>query len=109
MLGAETSGADGHDRPKVMVVEDDPDIRKILELFLTEKAFRVKSAERIDGASLTVVLMRYANSDSASVSGSSFGATGGSSNSSAPSVPGTVSGEEFTVGFVSLTKLLPPT
>jgi DNA-binding NtrC family response regulator len=33
------------ERPKVLVVEDDPDIRKILEMFLTEKGFRVKVAE----------------------------------------------------------------
>src|SRR2546423_3859249 len=33
------------DRPKILVVEDDPDIRKILEIFLTEKGFRVKVAE----------------------------------------------------------------
>jgi two-component system, NtrC family, response regulator HydG len=30
---------------KVLVVEDDPDIRKILEMFLTEKGFRVKVAD----------------------------------------------------------------
>jgi two-component system, NtrC family, response regulator HydG len=35
----------GRERPKVLVVEDDPDIRKILEMFLTEKGFRVKVAE----------------------------------------------------------------
>ena len=33
------------DRPKVLVVEDDADIRKILEMFLTGKGFQVKSAE----------------------------------------------------------------
>ncbi len=36
---------DRHDQPKVLVVEDDADIRKILELFLTEKGFHVKAAE----------------------------------------------------------------
>ncbi|HZP41011.1 MAG TPA: sigma-54 dependent transcriptional regulator [Candidatus Binatia bacterium] len=33
-----------HERKKVLVVEDDPDIRKILQLFLTEKGFSVKVA-----------------------------------------------------------------
>ena len=36
MLGPDSAGANGIDRAKVLVVEDDPDIRKILELFLTE-------------------------------------------------------------------------
>jgi DNA-binding NtrC family response regulator len=36
---------DRHDQPKVLVVEDDADIRKILELFLSEKGFHVKAAE----------------------------------------------------------------
>src|SRR3989442_12616503 len=36
---------DQHEHAKVRVVEDDPDIRKILEIFLTEKGFRVKVAE----------------------------------------------------------------
>src|SRR5439155_1644492 len=35
MLGAETSGADGHDRPKVMVVEDDPDFRRLERVLQT--------------------------------------------------------------------------
>src|SRR5262245_31593065 len=30
---------------KILVVEDDPDIRRILEMFLTEKGFRVKVAD----------------------------------------------------------------
>ncbi|HJQ97133.1 MAG TPA: sigma-54 dependent transcriptional regulator, partial [Candidatus Polarisedimenticolaceae bacterium] len=40
----ETTGDPG-EHAKVLVVEDDPDIRKILEMFLTEKGFRVKAAE----------------------------------------------------------------
>ena len=36
---------DQAERAKILVVEDDPDIRKILEMFLTEKGFRVKVAE----------------------------------------------------------------
>src|SRR5213593_4228061 len=39
---------------KILVVEDDPDIRKILELFLSEKGFRVKSA---DGAPRALELL----------------------------------------------------
>jgi len=41
---AETT-IDPQERAKVLVVEDDPDIRKILEMFLTEKGFRVKVAD----------------------------------------------------------------
>jgi DNA-binding NtrC family response regulator len=33
------------ERKKILVVEDDPDIRRILEMFLTEKGFRVKVAD----------------------------------------------------------------
>ena len=33
------------EQAKILVVEDDPDIRKILELFLGEKGFRVKMAD----------------------------------------------------------------
>jgi two-component system response regulator HydG len=40
-----TTAPTRRDRPKVLVVEDDPDIRKILELFLAEKGFQVKVAE----------------------------------------------------------------
>jgi DNA-binding NtrC family response regulator len=36
---------DRHEQAKVLVVEDDADIRKILELFLSEKGFHVKAAE----------------------------------------------------------------
>ena len=42
------------DQAKVLVVEDDPDIRKILEMFLTEKGFRVKVAE---GAQLALDML----------------------------------------------------
>jgi two-component system response regulator HydG len=37
--------ADEHDRPKILVVEDDPDIGRILDMFLTEKGFKVKVAD----------------------------------------------------------------
>jgi DNA-binding NtrC family response regulator len=42
--------ADRRDQPKVLVVEDDPDIRNILALFLGEKGFQVKVAESGDRA-----------------------------------------------------------
>ncbi|HLK10360.1 MAG TPA: sigma-54 dependent transcriptional regulator [Candidatus Binatia bacterium] len=42
---ATDNGVDRRDQPKVLVVEDDPDIRKILALFLAEKGFQVKVAE----------------------------------------------------------------
>ncbi|MCW5892490.1 MAG: sigma-54-dependent Fis family transcriptional regulator [bacterium] len=41
---------DRRDQPKVLVVEDDPDIRNILALFLGEKGFQVKVAESGDRA-----------------------------------------------------------
>jgi len=37
--------SDPCEQAKVLVVEDDPDIRKILDMFLSEKGFRVKVAE----------------------------------------------------------------
>ena len=42
------------DRPKILVVEDDPDIRKILEIFLTEKRFQVKVT---DGAATALTTL----------------------------------------------------
>src|SRR5712691_5719074 len=42
------------DRPKILVVEDDPDIRKILEIFLTEKRFQVKVTDGADTALTTL-------------------------------------------------------
>src|SRR5207245_11094755 len=42
------------EQAKLLVVEDDPDIRKILELFLGEKGFRVKMA---DGAPRALELL----------------------------------------------------
>src|SRR5690348_18048914 len=41
----QVSTTEPREQVKVLVVEDDPDIRKILDLFLTEKGFRVKVAE----------------------------------------------------------------
>ncbi len=41
---------DRRDQPKMLVVEDDPDIRNILALFLGEKGFVVKLAESADQA-----------------------------------------------------------
>jgi DNA-binding NtrC family response regulator len=42
------------EQAKVLVVEDDPDIRRILEMFLTEKGFRVKVA---DGAQVALDML----------------------------------------------------
>ena len=39
-----------HDQYRVLVVEDDPDIRRILQLFLTERDFTVTSADRASTA-----------------------------------------------------------
>jgi two-component system response regulator HydG len=39
-----------HDRHRVLVVEDDPDIRRILQLFLSERDFTVTTAESADAA-----------------------------------------------------------
>jgi DNA-binding NtrC family response regulator len=41
----QASTSDPREQVKVLVVEDDPDIRKILDMFLSEKGFRVKVAE----------------------------------------------------------------
>jgi len=45
MTYPEPMSPDLREHPKVLVVEDDPDIRKILEMFLGEKGFRVKAAD----------------------------------------------------------------
>ncbi len=42
--------AERREQPKVLIVEDDPDIRNILALFLGEKGFQVKVAESGDRA-----------------------------------------------------------
>src|SRR5947208_7877339 len=47
-------GSEAPDRPKILVVEDDPDIRKILEIFLTEKRFQVKVTDGADTALTTL-------------------------------------------------------
>jgi DNA-binding NtrC family response regulator len=46
MSEAGTSNPTDRERKKILVVEDDPDIRKILQLFLAEKGFHVKVAEQ---------------------------------------------------------------
>ena len=39
-----------HDQYRVLVVEDDPDIRRILQLFLSERDFSVSTAETANAA-----------------------------------------------------------
>jgi two-component system, NtrC family, response regulator HydG len=46
MSDADTPSSTEPERKKILVVEDDPDIRKILQLFLTEKGLHVKVAEQ---------------------------------------------------------------
>src|SRR5436853_4208899 len=40
----QSTSSEPPEHAKILVVEDDPDIRRILEMFLTEKGFRVKIA-----------------------------------------------------------------
>ena len=49
-----------HERYRVLVVEDDPDIRRILQLFLTERDFSVATAE---SASVATELLAQAPVD----------------------------------------------
>jgi DNA-binding NtrC family response regulator len=50
MSEAGTPPSAERERKKILVVEDDPDIRKILQLFLTEKGLHVKTAEQPSAA-----------------------------------------------------------
>src|SRR5438552_11843274 len=54
MSQKQDASTDSPEQAKILVVEDDPDIRKILEMFLTEKGFRVKMA---DGAPRALELL----------------------------------------------------
>jgi DNA-binding NtrC family response regulator len=45
MTQPQQTPADAREQAKVLVVEDDPDIRRILEMFLAEKGYRVKVAD----------------------------------------------------------------
>jgi DNA-binding NtrC family response regulator len=47
--GSLATGA-GHDLPRVLVVEDDPDLRSILDLYLSERGFAVLQAESAPAA-----------------------------------------------------------
>src|SRR2546430_13436628 len=54
LVSPDRNGGERPDRPKILVVEDDPDIRKILEIFLTEKRFDVKATDGAPSALATL-------------------------------------------------------
>src|SRR5437660_7705258 len=54
LVAPDDRGGGCPERPKILVVEDDPDIRKILEIFLTEKRFQVKVTDGADTALTTL-------------------------------------------------------